>query len=147
MVSDLSGARVAAGSRIRLHFSLALDDGDVVDSNFDGQPATCVVGDGSLPEGFEQLLLGLGAGARERFVVPPEQAFGPHREDNVQVFKRGRFAGMMLQEGLVVSFADAASAELPGVVTAIDGERVTVDFNHPLAGKTLVFQVHIIDVE
>lgn len=147
MVRDAGDARIARGSRVRLHFALSLESGEPVDSNFDSAPASCVVGDGSLPEGFEHLLLGLRAGASECFVVPPEQAFGPHRAENVQTFKRGRFAGMMLDEGLVVSFADAAGTELPGVVKAIDGDRVSVDFNHPLAGKTLLFQVHIIDVE
>jgi FKBP-type peptidyl-prolyl cis-trans isomerase SlpA len=54
---------------------------------------------------------------------------------------------MALAQGLVISFADAGKTELPGVVASFDSERVTVDFNHPLAGQTLVFEVEIIDVE
>jgi FKBP-type peptidyl-prolyl cis-trans isomerase SlpA len=54
---------------------------------------------------------------------------------------------MELSEGLMVSFQDAARTELPGVVKAFDDNQVTVDFNHPLAGKTLTFEVEIIDVK
>ena len=60
---------------------------------------------------------------------------------------RSQFAGMELSEGLMVSFQDAARTELPGVVKTFDDNQVTVDFNHPLAGKTLTFEVEIIDVK
>ena len=147
MSSPGGGRMIAAGSRIRLHFALFLEGGEEVDSNFDGEPASCTLGDGSLMPGFERYLLGLRPGDRENFTVSPEEAFGGYNSANVQLFKRSRFAGMVLEEGLVVSFSDAANSELPGVISGLDGDVVTVDFNHPLAGKTLSFQVHIIDVQ
>lgn len=135
-------------SKVTLHFSLTLPDGEVVDSNFDTQPATLVIGDGNLPEGFEHHLLGLSAGDKRSVEVAPENAFGQHNSQNVQLFKREQFAQASLVEpGMVMSFQDAAGNELPGVIKRVDQEQVEVDFNHPLAGKTLTFTVEIIAVE
>lgn len=139
---------VAEGAKLTLHFALRLRDGSVVDSNFDGKPAQLVVGDGNLLPGFERPLIGMTAGQRETFVITPEQGFGQSNPNNVQTFPRHTFAADMdLAEGLVVSFADAQKAELPGVITAFDQDRVTVDFNHPLAGKDILFEVQILSVE
>ena len=80
--------------------------------------------------------------------VPPEKAFGQHNPSNVQTFKRHEFsADMVLEPGVVVSFADARQQELPGVIKRVEGDQVDVDFNHPLSGHTLNFEVKIIDVE
>ncbi len=135
---------IGPGATVVVHFAIELTDGAVVDSNFARAPAQLVIGDGNLPEGFERLLLGLRAGDERRFEVPAEQGFGDHKRANVMTLPKRRFpAEMELSPGLVVTFTDAASGQLPGVVMAVAGDRVTVDFNHPLAGKTLVFAVAI----
>lgn len=138
---------IQQGSEVSLHFALRLDDGELVDGNFGKAPATLTIGDGTLFNGFEAKLIGMNVGDTGSFNIAPEQGFGQPSDDNIQVFKRAQFAGMVLEEGLVISFADAAKAELPGVVAAVDGESVTVDFNHPLAGKTLHFDVEIVEVK
>lgn len=139
---------VDKGTRVTLHFALKIKDGDVVDSTFENDPATLEIGDENLPANFEALLFGMKAGDRAIYEVSPEKAFGQHNPSNVQTFKRHEFsADMVLEEGVVVSFADARQQELPGVVSRVEGDRVDVDFNHPLAGRTLEFDVHIIDVE
>jgi len=143
----MSELAIAQDTRVTLHFSLRLENGDVVDSTFDNKPATFTVGDGSLLPGFERKLIGLTKGAREKFVVLPEEAFGQPNPNNVQYFKRSQFdPALELHEGLVISFADAAKSELPGVVSRFDNEEVVVDFNHPLAGRTITFEVDILDV-
>ena len=76
-----------------------------------------------------------------------ENASDQHNPQNVQVMPRSQFDGMELSEGLLVIFNDAANTELPGVVKAFDDNQVTIDFNHPLAGKTLSFEVQILDVK
>lgn len=136
------------GKRLRLHFSLALAGGDLIDGTFGGEPASLTVGDGNLPEPFEKLLLGLRAGASERFELSPETAFGPHRADNVQRFPRAQFAAELdLRPGVVLNFQDAGGNDLPGVVVALGDREVTVDFNHPLAGRALIFRVELLSVE
>lgn len=79
--------------------------------------------------------------------MAPENAFGQPNPQNVQVMPRSNFEGMELSDGLLIIFNDAANAELPGVVKAFDDDQVTIDFNHPLAGKTLTFEVEILEVK
>ena len=139
--------QIETGKQVELHFALKLEDDQVVDSTFDKAPATLVVGDGNLPEGFEELLVGLQTGDKKSFVVPPEKAFAQPNPNNVQQLKRSDFpADMELEEGLMVSFADANQAELPGVIQSVSDSEVVVDFNHPLAGKALKFDVEILNV-
>lgn len=131
-------------SKITLNFSLSLPDGSVIDSNFDQQPVELVLGAGDMLAGFEKALLGLQAGDELDTLITSEEAFGQYNDANIQRFKRSIFAsGFELSEGLVVSFADSAGAELPGVVLSFDEEYVEVDFNHPLAGKDVAFRARI----
>lgn len=135
-------------TRVTLHFALKFENGDVVDATFDKGPATLEIGDENLPENFEAYLMGMTAGDKASYQVPPEKAFGQHNPNNVQVFKRHEFSpDMVLEPGVMISFADARQQELPGTVSRVEGDEVEVDFNHPLAGRTLTFDVEIIDVE
>ena len=144
----MSDVVIAEGTIVTLHFSLTLKDGEVIDSTFNEEPATFTVGDGNLLAGFEESVLGLRAGAKEVFTIDPEKGFGQHNPSNIQVMPRDQFDDdITLEAGLVLSFADAQNAELPGVVTEFDDKEVTVDFNHPLAGKNILFEVDIITVE
>lgn len=139
--------RIGPDREVTLHFAIKLQSGDVVDSTFDKRPATFKVGDGNLLPGFEQALYGLKAGDKRVLPIEPEQGFGRPNPQNVQVMPRSQFEGMELSEGLLVIFSDASSSEMPGIVRAFDDNQVTVDFNHPLAGKSLSFEVEIIDVK
>ena len=137
--------RIGEGKRVTLHFSVALADGAVVDSTREREPAEFTVGDGSLLPGFEKAILGLQAGDRRSVCIDAGRGFGEWNPDNQQIFSRIQFADMELTPGLVISFADK-SGELPGVVKEINVDTVTVDFNHPLAGRDLIFEVDIIRV-
>ena len=143
----MSEQRIGPGKRVTLHFSVLLMDGSLVDSTKERAPATFSVGDGNLLPGFEQSIFGLKAGDKRSIVLEAENAFGPHNPDNVQTMRRGLFQrDMNLEPGVVVSFADKSKAELPGVIQSVTEDQVVVDFNHPLAGKDLTFQVEIINV-
>ena len=144
----MSEQRIGQNSTVTLHFSLKFEDGSVVDSNFDKDPATFTVGDTSLLPGFERTLFGLKEGDERSFQVLPEQAFGTPNEQNVQVMPRSQFDGSMeLDYGVLVIFKDAAGGEMPGVIKEFNDQQVTVDFNHPLAGKTITFDVKIVKVQ
>jgi FKBP-type peptidyl-prolyl cis-trans isomerase SlpA len=142
----MTDQRIGQNTEVTLHFALHLENGDTVDSTFEKAPATFKVGDGNLLPGFEAKLFGFKAGDKRTVVVEPENAFGQPNPQNVQVMPRSQFVDMELSEGLLVIFNDAANTELPGVVKAFDEAQVTVDFNHPLAGKTLNFEVEILTV-
>lgn len=143
----MTDIRIGPDREVTLHFALKLESGDVVDSTFDKQPATFTFGDGNLLPGFELALQGLKAGDKRSLRIEPDHGFGQPNPQNVQVMPRGQFEGMELSEGLMVIFQDAAKGELPGVVSQFDDQQVTIDFNHPLAGKALTFEVEILDVK
>lgn len=143
----MSEQRIGQGSTVTLHFSLKFDNGEVVDSNFEKDPATFTIGDGSLLPGFERVLFGLKDGDKRTFEILPEQGFGTPNEQNVQVMPRSQFDSMELDYGVLVIFKDAAGGEMPGVVKAFNDQQVTIDFNHPLAGKVITFDVEIIQVQ
>ena len=139
---------VSEGTRVFLNFSVSLDDGSEVDTNFGGDPVDFVIGDGSLLPGFERLIFGMSAGERQMFTVAPENAFGQPNDNNVQYLPRDQFDDDIdLEIGLVFSFADARGGELPGMVISFDEEEVSVDFNHPLSGRTILFDVMVHRVE
>ena len=137
--------QIETGMSVTLHFSLVLEDGHIFDSNFESEPATFSVGDGNLLPGFESTLIGLVNGDEREFTIPPEQAFGQHNPQNVQAVERGNFDQEELELGAMFSFQNG-DGELPGVIVDVDDNEVMIDFNHPLAGKNIIFQVKIIDI-
>jgi len=141
-------ASVGEGTRVYLNFSVSLEDGSEVDTNFGEESVSFVVGDGSLLPGFERLLFGMSPGERQMFLVSPENAFGQPNDDNIQVLPRAQFDDEApLEIGLVFAFEDASGGEVPGMIISFDDDEVTVDFNHPLSGRTLLFDVQIHRVE
>ena len=137
---------IGDNSRVTLHFAVLLESGEEVDTTRRGRPATFEIGDGSLLPGFEDALRGMQAGDDAQIELEPGQAFGEHRRENVQLIARERFRDVDLEPGTIVSFA-APDGELPGVVRRLFDRTVEVDFNHPLAGRRIVFDVSILNVE
>ena len=147
--SDGAGLKILMGSRISLHFALLMPSGEEIDTTRRGKPASLTLGDGNLLPGFEEALLGLRAGDDAQLVIPAEQAFGERVEANVRLLAKTLFAEFNSEEplepGLVVSF-QAPDGELPGVVKAVYDDTVQVDFNHPLSGSDITFDVSILTV-
>ncbi|MBW8191879.1 FKBP-type peptidyl-prolyl cis-trans isomerase [Neiella marina] len=139
---------ISQGSAVTMHFAIKLTDGSVADSTkVNNKPARFVMGDGNLTESFEQCLLGLKAGDAKSFELAPEQAFGQPNPDNIHHLDRMKFnAEVPAEVGTVVAFAQPDGTEIPGIVREVAGDSVTVDFNHPLAGQTVIFDVEIITV-
>ena len=138
---------IRPGSRVTLHFAILLADGREVDTTRRGKPATFTIGDGNVPQGFESALMGLTRGDDERIPIAPERGFGPRREENVRTLPIADFPkAEPLEAGLVVAF-HSPEGDLPGVVQEVRGDEVVVDFNHPLAGRELIFDVTILRVE
>jgi FKBP-type peptidyl-prolyl cis-trans isomerase SlpA len=146
LIARSDDRRITAHSRVTLHFAVLLETGEEVDTTRRGKPATFEMGDGKLLPGFEAALLGMRAGDDAQIELAPEQAFGERRQQNVQLIERQRFAGQELEPGLMMSFA-APDGELPGVIRRIFERTVEVDFNHPLAGRRIIFDVSILKVE
>jgi|TARA_B100000809_G_scaffold99262_4_gene97861 FKBP-type peptidyl-prolyl cis-trans isomerase SlpA len=144
--------QIEPGSLVSLHFSLALTDGHVIDSNFAAPAAKFRLGDGNMLPGFEAVLIGLKPGQELETILEPEQAFGVVNPRNQHRFPVAKFKNLLEDElistevGAVVSFKDAAGFSLPGVIAEISDQTIAVDFNHPLAGKRIVFKANIVAV-
>jgi FKBP-type peptidyl-prolyl cis-trans isomerase SlpA len=132
-----------------MHYALRLADGTLADSSFDDEPVSFVVGDGALDKGLELALIGLRAGDRQVLTLMPGQAFGVRDEAALQWVGRDRFpADMQLEKGQIIGFSgEQGAADVAGAVIEIEEDRVRVDFNHPLAGREIVFEVEILSVE
>ena len=138
---------ISPGSTVTLHLSLTLEDGTVADSTFEGEPFTFVMGDGTLVSGLELALYGLYPGDTQRLELTPEQAFGLRDPQHVHQMPRSAFTeNFKLAPGVIVGFETPEGEELAGAVLALDADSVTVDFNHPMAGHSITFEVEIIEV-
>ena len=148
--SESSKTKIQMGSAVKLHFALLMPGGEEIDTTRRGSPASLVLGDGNLLPGFEAVLVGLQEGDDVQLIVLAEDAFGARNEANIRVLAKSTFAQMDSEEGLepglVVSF-QAPDGELPGVVLDVYEDTVKVDFNHPLSGKDITFDVSILAVE
>lgn len=139
---------ITQGSEVVLHFDLKLADGSAADSTrVNGKPAKLVMGDGSLTLNFEDCLLGLKEGDKKSFTLEANDAFGMPNPDNLHHLERSKFnAETPAEEGMIIAFTQPDGTELPGIIREVTGDSVTVDFNHPLAGQVITFDVEILSV-
>lgn len=140
--------KITENSEVLMHFSIKLADGSAVDSTkVDNKPAKFVMGDGSLTMGFENCLLGLAEGDSESFTLAPESAFGLANPDNFHYLELNKFSAEVPAEvGTIISFTQPDGNEIPGIIREVVEDSVTVDFNHPLAGQTVTFEVDVLEV-
>ncbi len=145
---------VSAGSHVTLHYRLAIlaEDGerDVV-STLGGRPATLQVGAGQLAGSLEERLVGLTEGQTACFDLRPDEAYGARNPALVQTLSRATFdanaeTGESYAPGDIVQFRSPDGQQFSGVLKQHGDTQVVVDFNHPLAGQPLRFEVRVIGV-
>ena len=137
-------SRVHRGDTVVLRYELSAE-GSVVESDFDGEPATVVQGEGQLPPGADAALLGMAPGEEKRLELPPDKAFGardPARVESMPLAKLGALARGLKPGGKVMGFRDG-KAETARVLS-IDGGKALLDFNSPLAGKSVVYRLRVL---
>ena len=140
-------ATVRSDSYLTLHYRITTLDGEEFLSTFDMSPATLQMGSGQLSENLESVLIGLPAKERFVFELEPEQAFGVHNDRLVERIARDALpACMELKENSVVEFTAPNGATFAGFLRELDAASGLFDFNHPLAGKTIRFEVEIIGI-
>ncbi len=143
---------IQEGSFLTLHYRLAGPDGAELLSTFGARPATLTLGQGQLAPAFEQCLLGLGEGSRRRFELPAGQAFGPRNPELVQRVSAAMLRGLGQADtgyavGEVLQFPTPdGTGQYAGVVREVAADSVLFDFNHPLAGQPVGFEVQVIGV-
>lgn len=150
-MSNLSHSIVAEGSYLTLHYRIASLDGTNIISTFEERPATLQLGSGQLAPSLEGCLIGLAEGAHEIFELPEGEAFGTRNPDLVQRVSRELLAEQSGEEegfavGDLVEFNAPGGGRFAGVLREINPEYALFDFNHPLAGQAVKFEVQIIGV-
>lgn len=144
--------RVESGSLLTLHYRLSGPEGAPYIDTFGAQPATLSLGAGELAPAMEARLLGLEVGSRASFEMAPGEAFGERSADLVQRVKKSVLdehgdADADYRVGDVVRFPTPdGQASFAGVVRDIDGDVLVFDFNHPLAGRPVTFEVELVGV-
>lgn len=134
------------GARVQFHYTLMVD-GWVVDTSNGRTPLAYVHGTGEILPGLEEELAAMDRGEHRQFHVPPEKGYGMRNPEAITKVRKDRFEGADgLTIGAVVG-GSIAGYRFQGVVTDVDEENVTLDLNHPLAGKRLEFEIEVVDVD
>tara|TARA_Y100001968_G_C19328434_1_gene702998 strand:- start:593 stop:1072 length:480 start_codon:yes stop_codon:yes gene_type:complete len=139
-------ASVAKDTIATVHYTGTLPDGEVFDSSRDKDPMTFLVGHKNMIPGFEEELMGASQGETRTFTLPPERAYGERDDDAIQQVSRDQFPeNMEIKPGMMMA-AQTDQGPIPFTISEINGDQITIDFNHQMAGKTLTFEVEVIDV-
>jgi FKBP-type peptidyl-prolyl cis-trans isomerase SlyD len=133
---------------VRLDYTLRLDDGEVIDASTEEEPLEFVQGAGEIIPGLEQALYGMSVGEKKKLVIDPDEAYGDVDEDAFQLVPHDLFPDdAEIEEGTALRLINSETGEpVDAYVAEILEEGVVLDFNHPLAGETLHFDVRIADL-
>ncbi|WP_028317991.1 FKBP-type peptidyl-prolyl cis-trans isomerase [Desulfobulbus elongatus] len=130
---------------VSVSYTATLPSGEVIESAPAEKPLTLAIGSGRILKAVEASLLGMEAGQTKTVHIQPEDAFGPYLQTLVQEVPRTAFAGRVdPRPGMLLSLAmekDGATHQVPATVLAAGNETVTVDYNHPLAGRVITYTV------
>lgn len=138
--------KIAKHTVVAIDYTLKNNEGTVIDTSAGREPLVYMHGVGNLIPGLEAELEGKGAGESVLAVIAPKDGYGDLRPELVQIVPKANFqGGGELKEGIQVQ-VDAGQGPMIARVTKIEGENVTLDLNHPLAGETLHFEVDIKEV-
>ena len=142
---------VTKSAYLTLHYRLASVGGTDIVTTFNGNPATLMLGQGQLAPFLEECLLGLPEGTHKTFELTPEQGFGARNQELVQPVTRATLdensvPGADYKAGDLVDFAAPGGGRFAGILRELKEDYAMFDFNHPLAGQALVFEVKLISV-
>jgi len=140
-------APIKKGNRVKVYYTGKHKDGMVFETNI-GQPALeFIVGKGKVIKGFENAVIGMELGQTKTVTFKPADAYGAKDPALILVLSAGEFpAGMTIAQGIDISLTRADGTPVEGRVTKIEGEQITVDGNHPLAGRSLTFDIKIVGI-
>ncbi len=137
-------AQIKKGSKVKVYYTGKLKDGTVFESNLGQEPLQFVVGKGKVIKGFEKAVMGMSLGERKTVILKPAEAYGQTDPDLIWSVKAQELPeGTSREIETEVSFTDAAGNEIEGRISSIADDMVTIDGNHPLAGRNLTFELKI----
>lgn len=134
------------GDKVRVHYKGTLDSGDLFDSSEGRDPLEFEVGAGEVIPGFDEAVKDLEVGGSATVTIPACDAYGDRMDDAVQQFPLDAFGGQVPELGWAVELQAPDGSRLAATVIAVDEENVTLDFNHPLAGQNLTFEIELVEI-
>jgi FKBP-type peptidyl-prolyl cis-trans isomerase SlpA len=146
-MTNLATSEIQKDSVILVHITMKLSDGSAADSTkVNNKPAKIIMGDNSISPAFEAELIGMSVGTLKEFTLSPKDAFGETNPDNIHYMDIDKFsAEAPAKVGNIITFSQPGG-ELPGMIKEINGNSVTIDFNHPLAGQTVTFAIELVEI-
>lgn len=139
---------VQKGDKVKVHYHGTLTDGTTFDSSSGRDPLAFEVGAGMMIAGFDQGVLGMTLGEKKRIQIAPADAYGETDPNMVIEFPRDRFPEDMVPEaGMQLNMSNGQGQQFPVVITEVKEEVVVLDANHPLAGKELIFDIEMVEIE
>ncbi len=146
-MADTSSTVVAKGSKVSVNYTGKFDDGTVFDSSEGKEPISFTVGGGQVIKGFDDAVVGMKKGEAKKITITPQEGYGDRDEKLKQQVPRTVFPQeMKLEKGMGFSFKTPDGQVIHATITDANSEAVTVDMNHPLAGKNLVFELKVVDI-
>jgi len=134
------------GSKVSIHYTLTVE-GQTVDTSQGKDPLVYVHGQGQIIPGLEEEIIGLKVGDKKSVTIPPEKAYGEVNPAAVQKVSKAKFKDAEnLKIGSIIQ-GQAGDQEFQAIITEIGDAEITIDMNHPLAGKTLEFEVEVVEVQ
>ncbi len=135
------------GDTVKVHYQGTLEDGTVFDSSKDREPLEFTLGGGNIIAGFEEIVTGMETGETKLERIPAEKAYGQRRDDMVMEVDRQQVPNEIdLQLGQQLQVRQESGQAVPVTVTELSENTVTLDANHPLAGKDLMFEIELIEI-
>ena len=139
--------QVKTGDTVRIHYTGTLSDGTTFDSSAGRDPLEFTVGSGQIIPGLDKAMPGMAIGDKKSVAVPPEEAYGPINPEAVQAVPREQIpAEIPLEVGKQLQAQNQNGQVMEVTVADVTEETVTLDANHPLAGKDLVFDIELIEI-
>lgn len=134
------------GNVVSIHYTLRDTEGEIIDRSESGQPLSYLHGHENIVAGLEKALEGHGKGDEVQVTVAPEEGYGPYRDDLIQTVSRDVFQGVDEIAPGMSFHAESETGPMVVTIKEINGDEVTIDGNHVLAGQTLDFSVTVADV-
>ncbi|THD73001.1 peptidylprolyl isomerase [Thalassobius vesicularis] len=139
--------QVKPGDKVRLHYTGTLEDGSQFDSSAGRDPLEFTVGSGQIIPGLDREIPGMVVGDKKTVVIAPADAYGESHPDAIQAIPRSNVpAEIPLELGLQLQMQSPSGQIVPVTVVGITEEEVTLDANHPLAGKALTFAIELVSI-
>lgn len=140
--------QVKNGDTVKVHYHGRLEDGTTFDSSEGRSPLEFEVGAGNVIKGFDEGVLGMSQGEKKTIHIPAEDAYGPSVAENIIEFPRSQFPQDMAPEtGMQLNLRSQDGQSFPVVITEVKDDVVILDANHPLAGKALIFDVEVVEIQ